>query len=150
MPRTQLASGPGTGAAAPWSQTPPRFRMQSGIGARTLFRKLRFFLYEGILASCQAVRQVRVRSPLLQYTANPRGQEPCREDPQTRSGVPGVGLQLLFAQGAKGIVCPFPFLRPHSQQSERLTIQYKQHRWWLCTLGRNFSRLEAKAVPNAS
>jgi len=43
VPRTQLASGPGTGAALPWPRAPARLRKQSRIGAVTVFRKLQLF-----------------------------------------------------------------------------------------------------------
>lgn len=73
------------------------------------------FSNEGILTSCQAARQIST-SLLLQYTENHNGQEPHQVRPHRPS--PGAGLQLLFAQGAQGIVCSFPFLPPHSQQGE--------------------------------
>lgn len=78
------------GQQLPLPHFPARFRMQFRIGAVTLFRNLQIFCMKVFLILNKPFTftltsyQLRVRSFLLQYTANLNGR-PIREDPQTQS-----------------------------------------------------------------
>lgn len=110
-----------------WYGAEATFRTQSEIETLALFRKLQFFCMKTFLLLTKQWDRSESGVSCCNRQQTLMDRRPIGADSQTQSLVPGVRLQLFFAQGTEGILCPFRFLLPHSWQCERLLVQYEQH-----------------------